>query len=265
MLPPFESRGAGPAVVFAHGSEMDRTMFAPQLAHLAARGRRAISVDQRARTAAGREPYSLYDLAADLRELLDELEIERCLLVGMSMGGFVALRAATMFPARLAGIAIIGGAMHRSYAQAERRRWLEDYEPLRGLERVPEEFAAGQAAVCFGPRARRQDPELVAAWVERWRAHDGESVYQEARSWITQDDITEALRGLALPALIVQGEEDAALPLADALSTFALLRGATMARLPGVGHTANLEAPAAVNRLLARFAEDLVATDPAYG
>lgn len=265
MLPPFDSRGSGPAVLLAHGSEMDRTMFAPQLEHLAARGLRAVAFDHRARTEAGLSTYSLYDLAADVRELLDELEIERCVLVGMSMGGFVALRAAIRFPERLAGIALIGGAMHRAYAPEEQERWLAGYEPLRAQALVPAEFARDQASVCFSPRARAEQADLVDAWVERWQLNSGESVYQEARSWIVQDEIAEPVSELETPTLIVQGNEDAALPVADALSTFALLANATMVRLPGVGHTANLEAPELVSGLLGRFATDLLGADGRYG
>lgn len=260
MLPPFDSSGSGEAVVFAHGSEMDRTMFAPQLQQLSAEGRRAISVDHRARTNAGLSEYSLYDLADDIRELLDELQIERCVFVGMSMGGFVGLRAAIGFPQRLTGLAIIGGAMHRAYPEAERAHWLRHYAELRGLDTVPEAFAVGQAPICFSEGARRNDPGLVSEWVGRWRAHNGEAVYQEARSWITQDDISAAVARIATPTLIIQGNEDAALPTSDALSTFELLENATMVRLPGVGHTANLEDPPTVNRLLGRFVDDVSRT-----
>ena len=140
MLPPFDSRGEGPAVLFAHGSEMDRTMFAPQLEHLGAAGFRAVAFDHRARGEAGHVEYSLYDLAEDARELLDQLEIERCILVGMSMGGFVALRAAIRFPERLAGVVLLGGAMHRAFEAGERERWLSDYEQLRDHEEIPAEF-----------------------------------------------------------------------------------------------------------------------------
>lgn len=265
MLPPFDSRGEGPAVLFAHGSEMDRTMFAPQLEHLGAAGFRAVAFDHRARGEAGHSEYSLYDLAEDARELLDQLQIERCILVGMSMGGFVALRAAIRFPERLAGVVLLGGAMHRAFEAGERERWLSDYEQLRDHEEIPAEFAEGQAAICFSERTRKEAPELVSAWVERWKTNSGEAVYYEGRSWIGQDDITEDVRAIAVPTLIIQGNEDAALPVADALSTFDLMENATMVRLPEIGHTANLEAPDAVNRLIERFAADLVEADPLYG
>lgn len=260
MLPPFESSGSGAAVVLAHGSEMDRTMFAPQVQQLSAEGRRAISIDHRARTKAGLSEYSLYDLAEDIRELLDELQIERCVFVGMSMGGFVGLRAAIRFPERLAGLAIIGGAMHRPYPESERAHWLRHYAELRGLDAVPEAFALGQAPVCFSKNARQSDPQLVSEWVDRWCAHNGEAVYQEARSWIVQDDISAEVARIAVPTLIIQGNEDSALPTSDALSTFKLLENATMVRLPGVGHTANLEDPITVNRLLGRFVDDVSRT-----
>jgi pimeloyl-ACP methyl ester carboxylesterase len=244
---------------------MDRTMFAPQLATLAAHGYRAIAFDHRARTDRFRGPYSLEDLADDCIGLLDHLGARRCVLVGMSMGGFTALRAAIHHPGRLAGVGLLGGAMVREFGAAEQAEWAAGYEAIRAGELVPRQFAEEQAAVCFGPVARRRQPDLIESWVQRWAAHSAEAVYWEARSWIGQGDISAAVAESELPFLIVQGDDDTALPLEDALATFALLRNATMARLPGIGHTANLESPELVDRLLLRFLADVSEADPDWG
>src|SRR5690349_11625918 len=89
-VPVYEEYGAGPNVVLSHGTLMDRTMFEPQVAALAP-DYHVVTYDHRARTSRWDEVYDLHDLARDCLALLDRLEIERCVLGGMSMGGFMAL------------------------------------------------------------------------------------------------------------------------------------------------------------------------------
>src|SRR5258708_5014854 len=105
-VPPYDEAGRGPAIVFSHGTMMDRSMFRPQLDALS-RSFRVIAFDHRARTANWRGPYSLDDLASDCLALLDALGIERCVLGGMSMGGFMALRLALRHPERLNAMILI--------------------------------------------------------------------------------------------------------------------------------------------------------------
>ncbi len=79
-VPPYDEAGRGPAMVFSHGTMMDRSMFRPQLDALSC-SFRVIAFDHRARTARWRGPYSLDDLASDCLALLDALGIERCVLL----------------------------------------------------------------------------------------------------------------------------------------------------------------------------------------
>src|SRR5487761_1260031 len=82
-------------VVLAHGLLMDRGMFAPQI-EAAKVGTRFVTWDARCHgdTENTADPFSYWDLADDLKGLLDHLEIERAVIGGMSQGGFVALRFA---------------------------------------------------------------------------------------------------------------------------------------------------------------------------
>ncbi len=99
-------RGEGTAVVLTHGSFMDHTMFAPQIEALEDRYR-IIAYNHRARTDRWAETYDLGDLANDCRQVLDERGVEKCVLGGMSMGGFMAFEFARMWPERLHGLILI--------------------------------------------------------------------------------------------------------------------------------------------------------------
>lgn len=89
--------GDGPPVVFAHGTLMNREMFAPQLAALAD-GYRAVAYDLRARTDRYAPGYDLWDPADDCAAVLDGLGEESAVIGVMSTGGLTALRFALAYP-----------------------------------------------------------------------------------------------------------------------------------------------------------------------
>jgi pimeloyl-ACP methyl ester carboxylesterase len=249
--------GEGLPIVFAHGTEMTRAMFTPQLAYLAERGFRAIAYDSRGRTDRWEGPYDLYDLAQDCLDLLNELEIQRCVLFGMSMGAYVAMRFALRWADRLVGLGLIGGARARPYSAEEMATRRSFYDPLLETTRLSEEWLEEAARVAFSPDTRTMNPELVNDWTERWAAYDPKAVYWESRAWIEQDDVGPQLGQLQLPTLIVQGGDDAPLPLSEPLWVFSQLPDVMMARVPRAGHTVNLEASEGVNRVIGDFCASL--------
>lgn len=94
--------GAGPELLCLHGTLMDRSMFRPQIAGLSG-SYRVAACDLRARTERAYEPYDLDDLVEDCRAVIDGLGMEKPVVAGMSMGGFVALRFAIDYPDEIGG------------------------------------------------------------------------------------------------------------------------------------------------------------------
>jgi pimeloyl-ACP methyl ester carboxylesterase len=246
-LPGHDSAGSGPAVVFAHGTAMDRTMFAAQLAALGG-SQRAISFDLRARTDRGTSPYDLDDLVDDTVALLDGLDIDRCVLAGMSMGGFMALRFALRHPERLDGLILVD-----TIASAPSSPAAALYERLLHEERLPEDFVDWLADKVFGATTKRDNGRLVEHWKQRWRLLTGPSVHFEARSWLHREDLTERLWEIAVPTLVVHGEEEEIFPLPMAAEMAALMPTAHLVPIREAGHTANCEQPEAVNVAIGEF------------
>ena len=247
--------GSGHTVVMAHGMELDHRLFEPQIAGLKGQFR-TVAYDLRGRSALGEQPYNLYDLVDDFVELLDYLEVGRCVLVGMSMGGFMGLRAALLHPARVAGLVIIGSS-GIPYAQKETRRWAAVYEALRNEPRLSAERARADAELHFSLHTRQRRPELVNVWAERIGTHSGRATYHEFQSWAKQDDLRSRLSEITVPTLMIHGDEDAALPLSMALETHGLLPTSRLLVLPYAGHAVNLEFDRVVNTTIATFAEQV--------
>ena len=231
---------------------MDATMFEPQLDHLAGLGCRAISSNSRVLTS---EPaaHTLDDLVEDCRALLDDLGIEKCVLAGMSVGGFMALEFALDYPERLHGLIVIA-ATSLGYTAEERAQYHCEFGKLDVDGMVPRAFAEWTAPYCFGATTLARNRPLVDHWIERWTATiPARAVLFQGRSWIDKEDITGRLGAVTVPALVVHGEEDVPIPIERALPMVDALPDATFARIAQAGHSVNLEAPAAVNAAINGF------------
>jgi pimeloyl-ACP methyl ester carboxylesterase len=241
----------------APGTMMDRTMFAPQADELS-RDFRVIAYDSRGRTSDRWEgPYDLDDLADDCIALLDRLEIDRCTLAGMSMGGFMALRLALRYPERLDALILLN-TISGPYQSRNRAGW----ELLRGRASVPREWAALLASQVFGKTAQVSQPELVSHWIEKWASQSGDAVYWEVMSWVGREDLNPRLHELSLPVLIVHGDEEEFWSFDVVEEMAGLLSNARLVVVPKAGHTAQLERPEVVNAHLREFLREVYESRP---
>jgi pimeloyl-ACP methyl ester carboxylesterase len=250
-------QGAGPAILFAHGMGLDCRLFEPQVEELS-RDYRTIAYNLRAHSQRGTIPYTLYDLVSDFTAELDARGIERCVLVGMSMGGYMAVRAALTVPQRLYGVVLIG-ASGIPFPAEDVAVWRADAERWRHRAMIGAEQGRADAEQNFARTTQRRDPDLISRWAERIAQRSGAASYCEFLSWAHQDDVREAFAALKLPCLLVHGAEDAAVPLSHALASHQLLASARLLILPYAGHAANLEYPESVNAALQEFCQESVA------
>lgn len=246
-IPYEDTGGAGTPLVLAHGFLMERRMFEPQVTAL--RGRhRVITYDARGHGEAPDEPepYDYWDLAGDLAGLLDQLGVERAVVGGMSQGGFVALRFALLHPGRVAGLVLID-----SQAGLELPEKRVEYDLMRSVweEDGPSELLGGMvAAIILG----RYDG--TAEWVAGMAARYPRGLGQIYPTLMDRDDVTDRLSEIKAPALVLHGDEDAAIPLERAEALCAGLEGCPdVVRVEGGSHASNLTRPEAVNRAIADF------------
>lgn len=249
-------RGEGTAVVFTHGTLMDYTMFAPQIEALEDRYR-VVAYNHRGRTDRWAETYDLGDLAGDCRRVLDERGIEKCVLAGMSMGGFMAFEFARMWPERLHGLILID-TKAAPFDVVQQEHVLRDYAKADVDGLLPHDVAEVAMVRCFGATTIERNPRLVAHWVARWRKLPARSVYNEVRSWLGKADNRPELANIDVPALILHGEEDSIFPMTVAEEIEAGIRRARLVPIPLAGHTANLEQPKVSNEAILGFLGSVV-------
>ena len=173
-----------------------------------------IAYDSRARTEYWPGPYDLYDLAKDCSALMDELCIDRCVLIGMSMGGWMALRFALKYPKKLHALILIDSSANTD--DLDRQSEFDGrFEGLRGSDRLPSDFVDWVIPQMFGAWTRRYNPGLVRSWREKFATYSGDAVYAEAESWRHRDDLSKSVATIGIPTLVVHGAEDTAEPISD--------------------------------------------------
>lgn len=250
-----QDEGTGPAVVFAHGTLMDRTMFRPQVEALAPEYR-CIAYDLRARTEHYRPEYGLEELADDAVAVMDGRGVDSCVYAGMSMGGFTALELALRHPSRVDGLVLID-SMADVHDPGQTKTYEMMVEQLLESGEVPRALAETASQILFGETTREERPELVEEWVERWMSYTPMAVANEVGSWMHRDSVLPRMEEIEVPVLVVHGTEDASIPVEKARETAEELLDGKLVVVEDAGHSSNLEKPETVNAALRRFLQEV--------
>ncbi len=227
--------GEGHPLLMLHGYPLDHSIWAP-VVPLLQNSFELILPDLRGfgESDAPSEAYSLGDMAADLAGLLDHLEIERAALAGHSMGGYVALAFARLYPHRISGLALV--ASH-PYADP----------PDRQEARLVTARAVAQQGVAVVADSM---PEKLTTDLSLQRDLRNLALRQPPAGMIgalkamaARSDSMDLLRGFDLPLVVVQGARDSIIPIQFGRDVQAALPAAQVVELANVGHMPMMEAP----------------------
>jgi pimeloyl-ACP methyl ester carboxylesterase len=248
----YDDCGEGPALLLIHGFPLNRQMWQPQLKPLADAGYRVIAPDLRGfgESDAPEGNYSIDRFADDMIALLDALNIERAVVGGMSMGGYVLMNLLERYPQRVRAASFITtrstsddeiGRERRTALAAEAERW--------GANPIVKIFAE----LLFGSETAQEKPELIARATAWMRSTNPKGLSGGLLAMRDRKDYTPLLPGFKQPSLVIAGAEDrAAAPDAVELLTGGLpnCQSTVIAK---AGHMANLEQPETFNAALLQF------------
>ncbi|MFC0433716.1 alpha/beta fold hydrolase [Kutzneria buriramensis] len=237
--------GGGPAVVLLHSFLMDGEMFAPQVAALGD-AFRLVTVDIRGHGQSPVDgPFTYWDVANDVLEVLDQLGIDQFAAVGTSQGGFVAMRLALIAPERVTAIAVLG-----SSAAAEDPQVAEAYRGLGTLwatQGPTDQLLDMVATICIGAMDS-------SAWRIKLRALPIDRVHVLLNVLVDRDGLLDRLGEISCPALVLHGGADAAYPVERAEEIAAAVpKAEPVVLVEGGAHFLSLTNPDEVNPPLRAF------------
>jgi pimeloyl-ACP methyl ester carboxylesterase len=252
-----DTGGSGAALVLLHGFPLDRSMWRGQ-AEALGREFRVVAPDFRGsgETPLGVGDVTMETLAEDMAALLDELNLGRVVLGGLSMGGYVAFEFFRKFPERVRALVL---ADTRPQADTEEGRRAREENARRALKE-------GMA-----PIVESMLPKILSAGtreggggvLERVRAMmlgmNPQGAAAALRAMAVRRDQTDLLPSINVPTLVIVGEEDSITPPEVAGAMNAKIEGSRLVVVEGAGHLSNVEQPEEFDRALVEFLRALPA------
>jgi len=253
----FDDQGAGEAVLFIHGHIFNRSMWLPQVEAL--RGRfRTIAPDLRGYGDSPLPPAAtlttLKDFSSDIVALLDYLGVRKATLVGLSMGGQIAMEFAHSFPDRLAGLVLAAtfpGA-ETTEGMAERNR-VADRLVSDGVAR----FGCEMIPKLLSRASMRAYPHIAANVYRMICSTDPSGAAAANRGRASRRDYRETLRTVRVPSLVIVGSDDGYTTVDEARDMHRLLPGSRLEIFDAIGHMPNLEDPQRFNAALLGLLADV--------
>ncbi|HKG91803.1 MAG TPA: alpha/beta fold hydrolase [Gemmatimonadaceae bacterium] len=246
----YDDVGAGEPVVFLHGFPHNRTLWAPQTGALVDRSR-CIAPDLRGFGGSSvAPPFSIDQYADDVVALLDALRIERAVVAGLSMGGYVAFALWRRHRARVRALILADTRPGPDSDEArQKRRELIALARAKGSSAVAESMIPGMV----GKSTREKNAGLVDAMYQMMQNAPVDGVVGALEAMIARPDSAPTLPTIDVPTLVVVGEEDALTPVSEARAMHAAIPSSRLEVLAGAGHVSNFERPAAFNHVVSEF------------
>ncbi|GAB4500197.1 MAG: alpha/beta hydrolase [Saprospiraceae bacterium] len=184
--------------------------------------------------------------------VLNDLSIEKCVLIGHSMGGYTALEFAAKYPERLAGLGLFHSHPFEDSPERKEARH-RGIEMLRAGKRdlYVAQLFPGLFAESFG----KTNPEVINALINRGKRQSPEAIVAALEGMILRKNHLETLRSISCPTQFIFGAEDTIATPEQGLQAAVLPNIADVHVLPGVGHMGMFEAPEKCAAIVRQFWE----------
>lgn len=241
----------GPPIVLLHGLMGSRLSWEPQLAALGRRWRTVAWDAPGYGMSAPLEPPIGFDPLADsVARLFDVLGADQAHLVGLSFGGMIAQHVARRHPSRLATLTLLATSPKFGLDGTSPDDWRRGRLAALDAGELPASMAPRVLRAISGPSIGDEalDGQIAAAALvpaSALRTSIDVLVTHDSRPWLGDIDV---------PTLVAVGELDHETPVAYAQALAAGIPGAVLEVVAGAGHLLNVEAPDAVNALVAQQA-----------
>jgi pimeloyl-ACP methyl ester carboxylesterase len=251
----YEDQGQGEAIVFLHGFTGSGRDWTHQLNALQGKYR-GITLDIRghgnSEAPTEEKDYSIYLNCEDVLGLLNHLSIDRCCLVGHSMGGFTALQFVLDHPERIKGLVLVdtsSGEWDTIPGYAELRAKLDELARTQGLEAAFEYDAAHNPIRVERFQKQPEQREITRRKILNTSVNGYIFVPRSFGKW---QSVTSRLGEIQAPTLVIRGEEDLGFVKASQVLKTSI-KGAELVIVSGAYHNPHEEAPEIFNRVFLNF------------
>jgi pimeloyl-ACP methyl ester carboxylesterase len=242
----YEEKGQGLPLILIHGFPLDRTIWEPMIPFIQ-QGVRVITPDLRGfgHSQASQGVYGMRLLADDIAGMLDDLKIDKAVIAGHSMGGYVVLAFAQAYPERLLGLGMIASQSVADTPEKRMGRYAQAEEVARlGSRPIAESMA---------PKLT-EDPKLQGKLLSLILHTSPDAIAGSLKGMAERLDMVGFLPEISVPTVVIHGHKDALMPVERARETAGGIARAVLTEIPQAGHMPMMETPEvtadAINHLL---------------
>lgn len=238
-------------IIFLHGFPFDKTMWAGQLDYLKMTYR-LIALDIRGfgKSTDEHTPLNISLFADDLIEFMNKLDIEKAIVCGLSMGGYIILNAAKRYPERFEALILSDTQCIADTPEVKEKR-LNDITEIeeKGAANFNERFIKS----VFYKDSLIQKKEVVEDLKKVVLANSDRIIMQGLLALAVRTETCSTLDKIKIPTLIICGREDAVTPLDKSEYLKQHIQGSILKVIDDAGHVSNLEQPDKFNECLSEF------------
>lgn len=251
----YSDRGTGLPIIFLHAFPLNRSMWAQQEDALCSQFR-IITIDLRGHSESDAPlwHYTLEQSADDVCALLDHLEIQQALLVGLSMGGYILFAFYRKYAARVKGLILADTKAQADTAEGEEGRFQMAQTAYRN---GPSAISDIMIPKLLSPATIQTNPDLVHQVRAMIEGNQISGIAGDLMAMADRPDSFPLLSQITCPTQIIVGELDQATPPSDAKLMAEHILHARLAIIPNAAHLSNLEQPETFNQIVGSFASDL--------
>lgn len=248
----YDDMGEGSTpIIFLHGFPFDKSMWANQLQFLKT-SHRVIACDIRGfgKSKDEKSPLRIDLFANDLILFMDKLNIEKAIVCGLSMGGFIALNAQKRFPSRFEALILCDTQCIADTLEIKEKRYqiIDDIE-IDGVHGFNEGFIRS----VFHIDSLTHKKELVEQLKKTVFANSKHIVTEGLTALAERTESCSTLGGITIPTLIICGRQDVVTPLTESEFMHKHISGSTLKIIEKAGHVSNLEYANEFNQHLSDF------------
>lgn len=239
-------------VVLVHAFPLNAELWDPQRAALPP-GWRLLTPDLPGFGRSTEPPaMTVEGMAASVLAAMDARGIRRAVIGGMSMGGYVTFAMYRLAPERFSGLVLVDT---RTTADNDQQKDGRRKMMVTAREHGAPAIADEMLPKLLGDTTKRERPTVAVTVRRLIEGNRADTIAGAVEAMMGRPDSTPLLSRLALPTLIVCGEEDTLTPPSDSEAMHRAIAGSRLVLLPGAGHLSSLETPAAFNQAFRTFLE----------
>jgi 3-oxoadipate enol-lactonase len=242
-------------IIFIHGFPLNKSMWDKQLKSLKG-NYRVIAYDIRGHgnTDLGAIDFSIDLFVSDLLGFMDALKIEKTIICGLSMGGYIALNAIENYSTRFTALILSDTNCTADSPEAIEKR-MNTIISIKenGVEKLANDLIPN----LFAPESLKTNSEEIAAVKEMIVTTSKQSLYNSLNALANRKETCSKLRSIKLPVLILVGEEDKITPIEAARAMNMKIRDSDLRIIPHSGHLSNMENPYEFNIQLKKFVDKI--------